>query len=383
MKRIILQIGHKNIRNNCDVSLRGSTGAGGELEVNQAVVNEAVKHLLGIEVKVVDANYNCDPDSLKQDWDLFLAVHCDMDYANDTGSGFCDYPEPSRDASTKQSQAMAKAIQDYFFPKVGINVKSRSNANTKYYYMWECISEKTPCVLIEMGQVKDPHDSVILKDSAKVGKALAEAILVALGLPVVGNCEAKLAEKQVELDEMRESRDKWKVKYEELDKQYTEDIKAKTKHIEELQKTLAEQNAQLTLNAGSQEADKKELVDLRQKLVDKDVECQEVKESLTEANKENERLNDLLIKCQDKEVEAMEFPDWKKALIEARRVAIVTMLGQLSLLATNVDFLQITSLQDGWKLLILPLVAGTVKGVIKYLQEKYGQGDYTKLIYRI
>lgn len=115
------------------------------------------------------------------------------------------------------------------------------------------------------------------------------------------SCESKLAGKQAELDEVRESRDKWKNKYEELDKEYTEDIKAKTKHIEELQKTIAEQNVQLTLNSGSQEADKKELVDLRQKLADKDVECREVKDSLTKANKENERLSDLLIKCQDKE----------------------------------------------------------------------------------
>jgi len=297
MKRIVMQIGHKNIKSNCYALLRGSTGAGGEVEINTAVVNEAVKHLLGVEVKVVDANYSCDPTSLDEDWDLFIAVHCDMDYANDKGSGFCDFPEPSTDGATKESQRCAKSIQDYFFPKVGINVKSRSNANTKFYYMWKSISEKTPCVLIEMGQVKDPHDSVILKDTAKTGKALAEAILVTLGLPVDTGDDCAVI--QAELDSMRDSRNKWKTKCEEQDREHTADLQAKIKHIEELQKTVAELGAQITLNTGANEANLKEIVLLRGVVEVVKQEQGVIRELLDASLKENERLSKLLTKCRD------------------------------------------------------------------------------------
>ena len=183
-KRVCLQAGHLNIKTNCNPALRGSTGAGGEVQINEAV-RDATAEILersGVEVKKVDANFNCDPTSADEDYDLFLALHCDMDYAGDGGSGFCDFPEPSTDGATERSQKLAKSIEASFFPAVGINIKSRSNANTRYYYMWDALSLNTPCVLIEMGQVKDPHDAPILQDTARVSKALANAILIALGV---------------------------------------------------------------------------------------------------------------------------------------------------------------------------------------------------------
>ncbi len=320
MKRIILQAGHENIKNNCVASLRGSTGAGGEVEINIAVRDEVARLLAGkVEVKKVDGNFNCDPTSLDEDWDLFLTIHCDMDYAGDNGSGFCDFPEPSTDDATKESQRCAKAIQDYFFPKVGINVKSRSNANTRYYYMWQCISAKTPCVLIEMGQVKDSHDSVILKDTARVGKALAEAILVALGLPVEDTC-------QKELEEMRESRNKWKAKYEELDRESTKDLQAKIKHIEELQKTVAELNSWIALNTSSQESYVKDIEALKKELAESRKECQESQEAINEAHKENERLSVLLNKCQDKEVETTMKNPIFEAVKEPLRLLVLAVI---------------------------------------------------------
>lgn len=182
--KICLQAGHLNIKTNCDTALRGSTGAGGEVQINEAVRNATADILTkrGVEVKKVDANFNCDSTSYDEDYDLFLAIHCDMDYAGDNGSGFCDFPEPSKDGATERSQALAKAIESSFFPEVGINIKSKSNANTRYYYMWNALSLNTPCVLIEMGQVKDAHDGPILQDTSKVSNALANAILKALGI---------------------------------------------------------------------------------------------------------------------------------------------------------------------------------------------------------
>lgn len=308
MPKVCIQAGHKAIKNNCVVSLRGSTGAGGEVEVNTAVVDATALLLRarGVEVKVVDANFNCDPTSLDTDWDLFLAVHCDMDYANDNGSGFCDFPEPSTDDATEASQHMAKVIQDTFFPAVGINVKSRSNKNTRYYYMWQCISAKTPCVLIEMGQVKDPHDSVILKDTAKVSEALAGAILTALGLPI-NDCEK-------ELEEMRESRNKWRTKYEELDRESTKDLQAKIKHIEELQKTIAELNAQLTVNTGGNQSNLDEITKLREEVAVGKDDILVLKDLLEESKKENERLAGLLSRCKEENKEVSGFIAWLKKL---------------------------------------------------------------------
>lgn len=307
-KRIILQAGHENIRNNCVASLRGSTGAGGEVEITVAVANTTAELLRkkGVEVKRVDANFNCDPTSLDVDYDLALCIHADMDYAGDNGSGFCDFPEPDTDDATEASQHMAKVIQDTFFPAVGINVKSRSNANTRYYYMWQCISAKTPCVLIEMGQVKDPHDSVILKDTAKVSEALAGAILTALGLPI-NDCEK-------ELEEMRESRNKWRTKYEELDRESTKDLQAKIKHIEELQKTIAELNAQLTVNTGGNQANLDEIERLREEVAVGKDDILVLKDLLDESKKENERLAGLLSRCKEENKEVSGFIAWLKKL---------------------------------------------------------------------
>jgi hypothetical protein len=198
---LIIQSGHKNIKNNCDVALRSGTGAGGEVEVNIAVADATASLLRakGVETLVVDANFNCDPTSADKDYQLFLSLHCDMDYANDQGSGFCDFPEPSTDGATLESQRLAKEIQNSFFPAVGINIKSRSNANTRYYYCWQALSSKTPCVIIEMGQVKDLHDSPILLNTPKVAQALANAILSALKVTPVIDEVAVLKAKVVEL----------------------------------------------------------------------------------------------------------------------------------------------------------------------------------------
>jgi len=259
-KKILIQSGHLNCKSNCDPALRGSTGAAGEVDINLAV-RDMLGTLLqaeGIEVKKVDANYNCDPTSLDTDWDLFLALHCDCNYANDSGSGFCDYPEPYTDEVTLESQRMTKIIQDNFFPSVGITVKSRSNKNTRFYYMWQSISAKTPCVLIEMGQVQDPHDYPILKDTNKIAKALRDSILIAFGMEsatgaILEACRDKIEALENELQDMRESRNKWREKYESLDKSSTAEIQSKLQHIESLQITVAESNAMITQLTNAQE----------------------------------------------------------------------------------------------------------------------------------
>lgn len=182
MKYIAIQAGHWNIKYNCNTSLRGGTGAPEEAGTNVAVAIklEQLLQAKGFKTFLTDANYNCDPNSDQTDYDLFISLHCDANYAGDEGGGFVDFPEPETDYATAESQRIAKAIESVYFQESGIrNVPSRSNTNTRYYYMWASLSSKTPCVLLEMGESVDPHDRVILNDTERVAQAIARGIFKA------------------------------------------------------------------------------------------------------------------------------------------------------------------------------------------------------------
>ena len=175
MKFICLQAGHAG-------RTTGATGTAGEVETNIRIRDRLCQLLInkGFMVQLV----NADPPAteINKDFDLFLALHCDADYANDNGSGFADYPEPSTDGMTAESQRICKVINDVYFPEVKINYVSHSNANTRYYYMWRQLSLKTPCVLIEMGQCQDAHDKVLLANTDLIAGALCRAICIAFGI---------------------------------------------------------------------------------------------------------------------------------------------------------------------------------------------------------
>ena len=172
MKQICIQSGHWNVTS-------GQTGAPME-QVRTLAIGLKLVDLLrkqGYIVYHTDSFANLNKDVTGKDWDLFLALHCDMDYAGTEGGGFADFPEPSTDQATSESQRIVKAIESVYFKESGIrNVPSRRNANTKYYYMWSALSAKTPCAILEMGESIDPHDSVILNDTERVAKAILGGI---------------------------------------------------------------------------------------------------------------------------------------------------------------------------------------------------------------
>lgn len=185
MKRFIaLQSGHQNAKNNCIVSLRSSTGAPGEAEFTVRIRDRVSQLLLqkknqdgseAFSVKLVDGTFNCDNTASKDDFALFLAIHYDA-YINGSIGGFADYPEPSSDSATKESQRITRVINEVYFPHTGIKYVSRSNANTRYYYMWKSLSAKTPCVILEAGTGQNPHDKVILNDTDRVANAIVRSI---------------------------------------------------------------------------------------------------------------------------------------------------------------------------------------------------------------
>ncbi len=193
--RILIHCGHCGIRNNCVASLRSGTGAPGEADFNWGI-GMALEKLLqedGHSTYLDDANTNCNSTVTNQDWDLALAIHADANIYG-TGGGFVDFADPSIDASSKESKRIAKAITERYFPETGIvNHPERSNVKTRFYYLWQYLSAKTPCVIIGCGVLLDAHDSVILKDTQRVAKGIREGIRKAFGYvqpqPPVDKCE--------------------------------------------------------------------------------------------------------------------------------------------------------------------------------------------------
>jgi len=175
MIKICLQSGHDG---------KAGAGAPNESATNKRITDRlaTVLRLRGFEVTQTNYYAFQDPNVTKVDFALFLALHCDMDYPNDLGSGFADYPEPSTDGATVESQRITSLVNQSYFPEVGITYKNRSNANTRYYYMWSYLTAKTPCVLIEMGQSVDAHDSVLLANTDLIANALGRAICKAFNV---------------------------------------------------------------------------------------------------------------------------------------------------------------------------------------------------------
>ena len=188
MKKICIQIGHLNISTNCILSLRGGTGAPLEVTRNTDIGNklaEILRQSGNYDITVVDANYNCDKNCSKTDYDLFLSLHCDANYEGNDGGGFVDYIDPTADSSATsnaESKRLKEAIESVYFAESGIrNVPQRSNPNTRFYYMWQYLSENTHFVIIEMGESIDPHDNVILNDIPRVANAIKKGIDKAYG----------------------------------------------------------------------------------------------------------------------------------------------------------------------------------------------------------
>lgn len=153
MYKIALQAGHQNIKNNCNLNLRGGTGAPGEAlwtpKMRDAVSQKLIDK--GFQLFLFDANANCDQE-VQQDFDLFLAIHYDADIYRGVGGGLAAAPDPSVDAVNPKSQVIAKTINSMYYPQSGIAYHpERVNGNMTFYYMWQSLTANTPCVLIECG----------------------------------------------------------------------------------------------------------------------------------------------------------------------------------------------------------------------------------------
>ena len=186
--KICIQAGHFEAQLHTISSLRKSTGAPGEVELTRRITERLGGLLVerGFEILVVNAGAYSSPVVRNTDWDLFISLHGDADSPN--GSGGCiGFPHPSTDYSTKESQRLAKVIgKEYFHHSEIENRPNKITNNIRHYYMWRYLSAKTPCVLLEMGEVQDAHDKILLADTNRIASAIARGICAAFDVPFDG-----------------------------------------------------------------------------------------------------------------------------------------------------------------------------------------------------
>jgi hypothetical protein len=182
MKKILVIIGHQNIQYNSIKSIRNSTGTAGELEINLRIGNRvsAMLRERGFLVTQTDANGNDDPAITKTDFNLALSLHCDMDTSSQ--GGMCGSGDKSVDNSWQESLRIKRVFDDVYFKESGIRNKGYATEGMTKWYMWQYLSSKTPCVLLEMGEAKDPHDSVLLGNTELIASSIVRAICKAFNV---------------------------------------------------------------------------------------------------------------------------------------------------------------------------------------------------------
>ena len=183
--KILTIVGHQNIKFNSITSLHGNTGTAGELEINIRITNRvsAMLRERGFEVVQTDANGNDDPAITKTDFNLALSLHCDMDVPNDKGGGMCGSGDKSVDAMWQESLRIKKVFDETYFKETGIVNKNFVTVGMTKWYMWQYLTSKTPCVLLEMGQAKDAHDSVLLGNTELIASGIVRSICKAFNKP--------------------------------------------------------------------------------------------------------------------------------------------------------------------------------------------------------
>lgn len=326
MAKVCLQAGHGGVT-------VGATGAPGERDWTTTIVPMIASYLRdkGVEVYETGGKANLDSKVTSTDWDLFLAVHYDADIYNDRG-GFVDYPDPSKDAVWETSKSLSYKIGEKYFKTTGIPERpSRSNANTKFYYMWDYLTSKTPCVIIECGVGwRKPEDYEVLRRYDFISKTLGDSILYALGMSEP--CEElkiELEKINKELDEMRKSRDSWKRQFKDLEDKYEKEVRSYKEQIENLQKSNAEMTAQMGLVMGQYKTLKEEKDTLQSIVEAQKIQITELseqinrqEETITKLNDSNSKLILELSECKKKLKQKLcEFPykDRVLSLIRCRK----------------------------------------------------------------
>ena len=112
-----------------------------------------------------------------------MALHGDMDVQNDQGGGMVGSGDKSVDAMWQESLRIKNIFDEVYFTETKIVNKNIVTAGMSRYYIWQYLTSKTPCVLIEMGQVQDPHDKILLGNTDLIANAIGRSICKAFNVP--------------------------------------------------------------------------------------------------------------------------------------------------------------------------------------------------------
>jgi len=157
---VIVQAGHVNIEENCDWGLRGQTGAPGERDFTARVAAIVAGALQGngVACVVADANANCVGTITNRDYDAFLALHCDARHRSGFAVGVGNHAE---DGAAQSSARLGDCLRKAYGQSTGLaDVNDLGeNPNVTEYYMFNSLSQATPCALIEMGAISAPDGS--------------------------------------------------------------------------------------------------------------------------------------------------------------------------------------------------------------------------------
>lgn len=180
-----LQAGHKNIGSNVDPVLATETGATGEMPFNWNVTLalSPILQAYGFAVQIDDANSNSSPNTLGKDFDFYLAIHAEGAPAG----GNVVAPDPSVDSVNATSKKICGMIVDAYFTDTGIANNGIVTNNETFYYMWNLLTAKTPCGIIECGDLADAHDSVIMADTRRIALGIAHGLCNAFNIPWRGD----------------------------------------------------------------------------------------------------------------------------------------------------------------------------------------------------
>jgi len=184
-KLVGLQAGHQFIQNNIDPLLRGGTGAPGEVDFTIRTRDKLGQILQskGFAVQLDDANANGNSNTTGKDFDFYLAIHYESNN-HGSGGGFLTAPDPSVDSANVESKRIIQCLKDEYFKNTGIvEHEEWISNNMTFYYMWNVLTAKTPCGIIECGVGQDPHDSVILADTDRICNAIARGLCKAFNIP--------------------------------------------------------------------------------------------------------------------------------------------------------------------------------------------------------
>ena len=157
------------------------------------------------------------------------------------------------------SLRIKKVFDEVYFKETQIVNKNYVTEGMTKYYVWQYLTPKTPCVLLEMGEAKDPHDSILLNNTELIAsgivRSICKAFNVAYDIVSEENCKEILSSKDEQIAVLKSNTDLLQEKINELmakNKEYQKSIQLCQAEV----LTANEQVGELTKQLGTVTSDR-------------------------------------------------------------------------------------------------------------------------------